>query len=70
MFFFFENIYEEFLFAQIAGLILTKMFQVLNVKITKDMLRSVGVSHSRYDETLKEKKIKRSKEMKQKAEKQ
>lgn len=43
------------------------MFQVLNVKITKDMLRSVGVSHSRYDETLKEKKIKWSKEMKQKA---
>lgn len=67
--FFSENMYEEFLFAQIAGLILTKMFQVLNVKITKDMLRSVGVSHSRYDETLKGKKIKQSKEMKQKAEK-
>ena len=33
------------------------------------MLRSVGVSHSRYDETLKGKKIKQSKEMKQKAEK-
>ena len=67
--FFSENMYEEFVFAQIAGLILTKMFQVLNVKITKDMLRSVGVSHSRYDETLKGKKIKQSKEMKQKAEK-
>ena len=65
--FFSENMYEEFVVAQIAGLILTKMFQILNVKITKDMLRSVGVSHSRYDETLKEKKIKWSKEMKQKA---
>ena len=46
-----------------------EMLQVLNVKITKGMLRSVGVSHSQYDETLKEKKIKQSKEMKQKAEK-
>ena len=64
-----ENMYEEFVLAQIAGLILTKMFQALNVKIKKEMLRSVGVSHSRYDETLKGKKIKQSKEMKQKAEK-
>ena len=64
-----ENMYEELVVAQIAGLILTKMFQALNVKITKEMLRSVGVSHSRYDETLKGKKIKQSKEMKQKAEK-
>ena len=37
---------------------------VLNVDITKEMMRSVRVSHSRYTEALKEKRLKYSKEEK------
>ena len=42
---------------------------VLNVYITKEMMRSVRVSHSRYIEALKEKRLKYSKEEKRKAKK-
>ena len=41
----------------------------LNVDITKEMMRSVSVSHSRYTEALKEKRLKYSKEEKRKAKK-
>ena len=37
---------------------------VLNVDITKEMIRSVRVSHSRYTEALKEKRLKYSQEEK------
>ena len=42
---------------------------VLNVDITKEMMRSVRVSHSRYSEALKEKRLKYSEEEKRKAKK-
>ena len=42
---------------------------VLNVHITKEMMRSVRVSHSRYTEALKEKRLKYSVEEKRKAKK-
>ena len=41
--------------------------EVLNVDITKEMKHSVRVSHSRYTEALKEKRLKYSKEEKRKA---
>ena len=42
---------------------------VLNVNITKEMMHSVRVSHSRYTEALKEKRLKYSEEEKRKAKK-
>ena len=60
-----ENLQDEFLVAQrqvYDGI--HNQGGVLDVDITKEMMRSVRVSHSRYTEALKEKRLKYSKEKK------